>query len=83
MLAVLADYGYADADDLIYLQCFDWNETRRIRNELGYRGKLVQLLGENDWGEAPGVDYDALRTSDGLAAIARSPTGSAPGCATS
>ena len=78
VLAVLADYGYADADDLIYLQCFDWNETRRIRNELGYRGKLVQLLGENDWGEAPGVDYDALRTGDGLAAIATVADGIGP-----
>jgi glycerophosphoryl diester phosphodiesterase len=78
VLGVLADYGYADPDDLIYLQCFDWNETRRIRNELGWRGKLVQLLGENDWGEAPGVDYDALRTADGLAAIARIADGIGP-----
>jgi glycerophosphoryl diester phosphodiesterase len=78
VLAVLADYGYGDADDLIYLQCFDWNETRRIRNDLGYRGKLVQLLGENDWGEAPGVDYDALRTEAGLAAIARVADGIGP-----
>lgn len=69
MLAVLADYGYADQDDAVFVQCFDWNETRRVRQELSYRGKLVQLLGENSWGEAE-VDYDALRTRDGLAAIA-------------
>jgi glycerophosphoryl diester phosphodiesterase len=78
VLGVLADYGYADADDLIYLQCFDWHETQRIRDELGYRGKLVQLLGENDWGEAPGVDYDALRTKEGLAAIAKVADGVGP-----
>jgi glycerophosphoryl diester phosphodiesterase len=78
VLGVLADYGYAEADDLIYLQCFDWNETQRIRNELGYRGKLVQLLGENDWGEAPGVDYDALQTKEGLAAIAKVADGIGP-----
>jgi glycerophosphoryl diester phosphodiesterase len=70
VLSVLADYGYADADDLIHLQCFDWNETKRIRHELGFRGKLVQLLGENDWAEAPDVDYAALQTKEGLAAIA-------------
>jgi glycerophosphoryl diester phosphodiesterase len=75
---VLADYGYADLDDLIYLQCFDWNETQRIRKELGYRGRLVQLLGENHWGEAPDVDYDALRTKDGLAVIARIADGIGP-----
>jgi glycerophosphoryl diester phosphodiesterase len=77
-LGVLADYGYGDPDDLIFLQCFDWNETRRIRGELGWRGRLVQLLGENAWGEAPDVDYDALRTRDGLAAIAKVADGIGP-----
>jgi glycerophosphoryl diester phosphodiesterase len=78
VLGVLADYGYADPDDAIFLQCFDWNETQRIRNELGWRGKLVQLLGENVWDEAPGVDYDALRSKDGLGAIARVAEGIGP-----
>jgi glycerophosphoryl diester phosphodiesterase len=78
VLAVLAEYGYAEKDDLIYLQCFDWNETRRIRNELGYRGRLVQLLAENRWNEAPEVDFDALRTEQGLAAIAEVADGIGP-----
>ena len=78
MLGVLADYGYADPDDPIYLQCFDWNETRRIRTELGWRGRLIQLLGENEWAEAPGVDYDALRTREGLAEIAQVADGIGP-----
>ncbi len=82
-LGVLADYGYADPDDLVFLQCFDWNETRRIREELGWRGKLIQLLGENDWGEAPDVDYDALRTKDGLTAIAKIADGIGPSMPTS
>jgi glycerophosphoryl diester phosphodiesterase len=77
-LGVLADYGYADPDDLVYLQCFDWNETQRIRGELGWRGRLVQLIGENDWREAPGVDYHALRTAAGLAAIAQVAQGIGP-----
>jgi glycerophosphoryl diester phosphodiesterase len=70
VLAVLADYGYAAQDDAVFVQCFDWNETRRIRQELGYRGRLVQLLGDNGWNEAA-VDYDALRTEEGLAEIAQ------------
>jgi glycerophosphoryl diester phosphodiesterase len=78
VLGVLADYGYAEPDDPIYLQCFDWNETRRIRGELGWRGKLIQLLGENEWAEAPGVDYDALRTREGLAEIAKVADGIGP-----
>ncbi len=78
VLEVLADYGYADPDDLVFVQCFDWHETQRIRGELGWRGKLVQLLGENAWNEAPGVDYDALRTAEGLAAIAEVADGIGP-----
>jgi glycerophosphoryl diester phosphodiesterase len=78
VLAVLADYGYAGPDDPVFLQCFDWHETQRVRKELGWRGKLVQLLGENDWHEAPGVDYDALRSEIGLVAIARVADGIGP-----
>ena len=78
VLGVLADYGYADPDDPVFLQCFDWNETQRIRGELGWRGKLVQLLGENSWREAPGVDYDALRTAAGIAQIAEVADGIGP-----
>jgi glycerophosphoryl diester phosphodiesterase len=78
VLGVLADYGYADLDDPIFLQCFDWNETQRIRGELGWRGRLVQLLGDNEWHEAPDVDYNALRTREGLAAIAQVAQGIGP-----
>jgi glycerophosphoryl diester phosphodiesterase len=78
VLGVLADYGYADPADLVYVQCFDWNETQRIRHELGWRGRLVQLLGENAWREAPDVDYDLLATRDGLAAIASIADGIGP-----
>ena len=77
-LQVLADYGYGDKNDLIFLQCFDWNETRRIRNDLGYRGRLIQLIGENSWGEAPDVDYQALRTAEGLAEVAEVADGIGP-----
>ncbi len=66
----LRAYGYAGKDDPVYLQCFDWNETRRIRRDLGYRGRLVQLIAENDWQESPGVDFETLRSRDGLARIA-------------
>jgi glycerophosphoryl diester phosphodiesterase len=78
VLGVLAEYGYGDPDDPIYVQCFDWNETRRIRGELGWHGKLIQLLGENRWNEAPDVDYDALRTKEGLAEIAKVADGIGP-----
>ncbi|MDG2391626.1 MAG: glycerophosphodiester phosphodiesterase [Planctomycetaceae bacterium] len=70
VLQVLKTHGYTDANDAIYLQCFDPTETRRIREELGCQLKLVQLIGSNSWNEA-GVDYDAMRTAEGIKAIAQ------------
>jgi len=71
VLETLARHGYAAKSDPVYLQCFDWNETRRIRNDLGYQGRLIQLLTENAWNEAPDVDYDELKTAEGLRQIAK------------
>ncbi len=72
VLDVLAAKGYSAAgDDRLFLQCFDWAETQRIRGELGYAGPLVQLIGRNNWADAAGTDYDALLTPDGLAALAQ------------
>jgi len=71
VLETLAYHGYATKTDPVYVQCFDWNETRRIREELGYQGRLIQLLTENAWNEAPGVDYDELKSAQGLGEIAK------------
>jgi len=78
VVQMLADYGYATKEDPVYLQCFDWNETRRIRVELGYQGRLVQLLGENDWEIAPEVDFDHLKSAAGLKEIAAVADGIGP-----
>jgi glycerophosphoryl diester phosphodiesterase len=71
MLDLLGQYGYRDRRDRVYVQCFDPRETRRLREDLGTELRLVQLLAENDWQEAEGVDYDRLRSPGGLADIAR------------
>ncbi len=79
VLALLDRYGYGAADDSrVYLQGFDWAETRRIRHELGYAGPLVQLIGSNDWADAAGTDYPALLTAAGLAKLARTVDGIGP-----
>jgi len=44
VLPILDRYGYRTRTDKIYLQCFEHDEVKRIRNELGYRGRLIQLL---------------------------------------
>ncbi|AWK43696.1 glycerophosphodiester phosphodiesterase [Photorhabdus laumondii subsp. laumondii] len=55
VLAVLKAYGYTKKSDKIYLQCFDTNELKRIKNELepklGMDLKLVQLIAYTDWNE--------------------------------
>lgn len=55
VLEVLKKYGYTKKSDKIYLQCFDANELKRIRNELepkmGMDLKLVQLIAYTKWNE--------------------------------
>lgn len=69
VLEVLGEYGYTDATDNVFLQCFDARELRRVREELGCKLRLVQLITENAAGESD-TDYDQLRTDPGLASVA-------------
>ena len=62
-------YGFGGESGNSYLQCFDFNEVKRIRETLGYKGKVVMLIGENDWGESD-TDYDWLRTLEGMKQVA-------------
>ncbi len=77
LLRLLDDFGYRSHDDPVFVQCFDAAEVRRIRHELGSPLKLVQLLGENDWGESD-TDYARLKTSDGLQEVAATADGVGP-----
>ncbi|MFK3707185.1 glycerophosphodiester phosphodiesterase [Klebsiella sp. NPDC088457] len=55
VLQVLKKYGYTSKRDKVYLQCFDANELKRIKNELepkmGMNLNLVQLIAYTDWNE--------------------------------
>jgi len=64
LLAALAARGYSDAGSAAYVQCFDPDELRRVRDDLGCRLKLVQLVGEEP-------EYAQLLTAEGLARVAR------------
>ena len=77
VLEMLDDLGYRSRNDACFVQCFDAAEIRRIRHELGCQLKLVQLIGENAWGESD-TDYDQLRTVEGLQELARSVDGIGP-----
>lgn len=73
----LDDLGYRTKADPVFLQCFDAAEVQRIRHELGCKLKLVQLLGENEWGESA-TDYDVLKTKEGLRQLATTADGVGP-----
>ena len=64
LLDALAAHGYRDAESPAYVQCFDAHELRRVREDLGCRLKLVQLVGEEP-------EYAPLLTAEGLARVAR------------
>lgn len=76
-LAILTRYGYATADAPCYLQCFEFSEVRRLRQDLGWRGHLVMLIESKAKGE-DGTDYDFLCTPAGVKEIAKFADGIGP-----
>jgi glycerophosphoryl diester phosphodiesterase len=77
VLDTLSRYGYSKRTDNIYFQCFDADENRRVRREFNSDLKVIQLIGENAWHESE-TDYDAMRTSSGIAAVASYADGIGP-----
>jgi len=70
VLETLHRYGYRSKDDNCFLQCFDIDETQRLRNELNCQLRLVQLIG--------GIGYDKLVTQQGLKQVAQYADGIGP-----
>ena len=74
VLDVLRKHGFATKDDSCFLQCFDADEVQRLRQELGWEGRLVQLVGEAPAGAtgpadpllADGVLAGLAATADGI-----------------
>lgn len=77
VLGELKDNGLSHRDDKVYLQSFDMAALQRARRELQTDLKLVQLIGENDWGESAS-DFNYLQTAEGLAEIAEFADGIGP-----
>jgi len=44
VLPILRRYGYATRQDPCWIQCFEIDEVKRIRSELGWEGRLLLLL---------------------------------------
>ena len=69
VLAILAQYGYTQRTDNVFIQCFEPSELKRFRTELASDLKLIQLIGNNNPDEA-NIDYDQMRTPEGISQIA-------------
>ncbi|MEO1524826.1 MAG: glycerophosphodiester phosphodiesterase [Planctomycetota bacterium] len=65
VLKVLRELGYDQPESSCFLQCFDEFEVKRIRSELGFRGKLIQLIYRGH-DERSGSDYNRMGSAEGL-----------------
>jgi glycerophosphoryl diester phosphodiesterase len=71
--------GYRGPEDRVYIQCFEPDTLKRLREEIGTRIPLIQLIGEKDWSpEDLPVDFERMRTPEGLAAVAAYARGIGP-----
>lgn len=77
VVSALTEAGLNHPDAKVMVQCFDFAETQRLRNQLGLKTGLVQLIGESDWGN-PESDYAWLQSEPGLQAIAKVAQGIGP-----
>ena len=69
VLPILARYGYVTKTDPCFLQCFEFPEVKRLREELGWRGRLVMLIEGKSKGD-DGTDHDWLSTAAGIKTLA-------------
>jgi glycerophosphoryl diester phosphodiesterase len=77
VLSTLERFNLAGPSANSYIQSFDFNELKRLRNELGYKGKLVLLIGENSWQESS-TDFNYIRSEAGMKEVAKYVDGIGP-----
>jgi glycerophosphoryl diester phosphodiesterase len=77
VLAILRKYDLDDANKPIYVQCFDFSEIKRLRQKLGAKVKLVQLIADPAWEEST-TDYNYILSPAGLNEVAKYADGIGP-----
>lgn len=78
VLSVLAEQGYTERPEQVFLQCFDDHSLRYLKRDLKCELPLIQLIADSSWGEDSAVDYDWLRSPAGLREIASYAAGIGP-----
>ena len=76
VLEALAQAGWAERRERVFLQSFEPEALRYLKHELNTPLPLIQLIGEV---EEPGPDFEYLRSDAGLADIATYADGIGPG----
>ena len=77
VLQQIAEFDSAADPGMVFVQCFDASEVRRIKLELGCPWPVVQLIGLNEWQESD-TDYVQLASQAGLASLAGIAAGIGP-----
>jgi glycerophosphoryl diester phosphodiesterase len=77
VLPILRRYGYATRQDPCWVQCFEADEVKRIRTELGWDGHLLLLLQANRK-NPDGSSREAWFTSVGMLELAEFADGIGP-----
>jgi glycerophosphoryl diester phosphodiesterase len=78
VLPILARHAYRTKTDNFWLQCFEFQEVKRLREELGFRGRLVLLLGKSMAGESAVEDGGKKSGAPTLEEVARVADGIGP-----
>lgn len=70
VLPILKRYGYATKNDPCFVQCFEFEEVKRLRTELGWQGQLIYLMGSFKKGEKVTTEKPSLeqivQVADGI-----------------
>jgi glycerophosphoryl diester phosphodiesterase len=77
VVKALDHFGYKSRQDNAILQSFDHKALEYARHELQSDLKLVQLIGDNSWGESD-TDFDFLQSCEGLESTAQLADGIGP-----
>ncbi|MCC6795504.1 MAG: glycerophosphodiester phosphodiesterase [Candidatus Hydrogenedentes bacterium] len=70
-LALVKGYGYTDAKSKIFVQCFEAEPLKRMRNDLGSTLPQIQLMGNEK-------EFAPMLTKEGLAEVAKYANGIGP-----
>lgn len=77
VIPVLHRYGYKTKADQCWIQCFELDEVRRVRRELGWEGRLLLLLGAGR-PTSDGFQFKEIRTPDDLPELSKTIDGLGP-----